>query len=209
MSRQRIQKPDTPTDFLDFLLSAVYDRMTLHTTHLEDLRKSALSDETIATARIRTVPPWMISKLLGSSPPRGVTSAYAIPYFSPGGGLMDIVRLKIFPPIKRKSGLVKYLQPPGPNVRIFFPIMSMNAVLYSADDLYIVEGEKKALAVAQTGAAAIGIAGCEGWHVGGSEKLHPDLDDVGIEGAQFISGSTPTSARSRSSTTPRIGSDSP
>jgi hypothetical protein len=182
MSRRRIQKKYTPLDWLDFLLSAIYDRMTLHDPHLDDLRQSALTDETIAAARIRTVPPWMIPKLLRRSPPKGVRSAYAIPYFSPGGGLMDVVRLKIFPSLERKRGVTKYLQAPGSAVRIYFPIMVMNRVLYSADDLLIIEGEKKSLAVAQTGAAVIGLAGCEGWHLGGSERLHPDFDDIGLDG---------------------------
>jgi hypothetical protein len=193
MSRRR-RKAATPAEYLDFLLSAVYDRMTLHAEHLADLRASALSDETITAQRIRTVPPWMIQKLLRRTPPKPVRHAYVLPYPDPRGGFMPHVRMKIFPSVERtiaelgptgttrRLGVVKYLQPPASGVRIFFPVATIDAVLHSAADLHIIEGEKKALAVAQTGVATIGIAGCEGWHEARSEKLHPDLDDVGLEG---------------------------
>ena len=52
----------------------------------------------------------------------------------------------------------------------------------AADPLYIVEGEKKALSVAQLGLPAIGICGVEGWHLAGAREVHPDLDDVGLRG---------------------------
>ncbi len=67
-------------------------------------------------------------------------------------------------------------------MRIYFPLATLDAVLHSPDPLYIVEGEKKALSVAQIGLPAIGICGVEGWHVRGSSTLHPDLDDVGLRG---------------------------
>lgn len=80
---------------------------------------------------------------------------------------------------------MKYLQPRRSGVRIFFPLATLDAVLRTAAPLYIVEGEKKALAVAQLGLPAIGISGIEGWHLGGSRDLHPDFDDVGLEGRRI------------------------
>ena len=41
---------------------------------------------------------------------------------------------------------------------------------------------RKELAVAQQGLPCIGICGIDGWHLGGSHELHPDLDDVGLTG---------------------------
>jgi hypothetical protein len=48
--------------------------------------------------------------------------------------------------------------------------------------LYIIEGEKKALLMAQLGFPAIGIAGVEGWHARGSRTLLPDFDVIPLKG---------------------------
>jgi len=166
---------------LDFLLSCLYDDL-LDPEHLADLRKSTLTDETIALQKIRTVPPHVTDLLLGFPTPQ-VTSAYLIPFPSPRGGWLDHVRVKVFPRYKNKKGhTVKYLGPRGSGARIFFPLSTLVAVLHSADPLYIVEGEKKSLAVAQQGLPTVGICGVEGWHVANSRDLHPDLDDVGLRG---------------------------
>ena len=179
--RGRSPRRYTPIDHFDFLMSVIYDRMTLHEEHLADLKKSVLNDEIIALQKIRTIPPHLISRLLGYTPPKGVTSAYVIPYYDPRGhGWMPHIRMKVFPTIVRKKSTIKYLQPRTSGTRIFFPISTVDAVLHSTDDLYVIEGEKKSLCVAQSGAPVIGIAGVEGWHEGGSERLHPDLDDVGL-----------------------------
>jgi hypothetical protein len=165
---------------LDLLLSALYDRL-LHPDHRADLRKSGLTDETIAAQKIRTIPPHMIDPLLGFETPK-VVSAYLIPFPDPRGGWMDHVRMKIFPTLTTREGAIKYLQPKRSGVRIYFPLATLDAVLHSSAPLYVCEGEKKALAVAQLGCPVIGICGVEGWHLAGSRALHPDLDDVGLEG---------------------------
>ena len=167
---------------LDCLLSAVYDATRLdHPLHLADLRSSSLTDETIRRQKITDVPPGLIDKLLGFATPK-VVSAYLIPFADPRGGWMDHVRLKIFPAITTEDGTIKYLQPKRSGVRIFFPLATLDAVLRTADPLYIVEGEKKALAVSQQGLPCLGLSGVEGWHVAGARALHPDLDDVGLSG---------------------------
>ena len=166
---------------LDFLLSSLYDGTGLHPEHAADLSKSGLTRDTIEAQKIRTIPPHMIDLLLGFSAPK-VQSAYLLPFPDPRGGWFDHVRLKVFPTITTDAGTIKYLQPKRSGVRVFFPLATLAAVLHSADSLYIVEGEKKALAVAQLGVPACGICGIEGWHVSGSRALHPDLDDVGLRG---------------------------
>jgi hypothetical protein len=165
---------------LDFLLSAVYDDF-LAPDHRDDLHKSSLTDETIALQKIRTIPPHMIDPVLGFNSPK-VRSAYLIPFADPRGGWMDHVRLKVFPAIATNKGTIKYLQPEGSGVRIFFPRATLDAVLHSAEPVYIVEGEKKALSVAQQGLPSVGLCGIEGWHLAGARELHPDLDDVGLRG---------------------------
>lgn len=166
---------------LDFLLSAVYDSMTLHAEHLADLRKSGLTDETIAGQKIRTVPPHMIDQLLGF-PALSVRSAYIIPFADPRGGWFDHVRLKIFPTFQDLHGrTVRYLGPRGVPPRVFFPA-SMVAAVGGHEPLWCVEGAKKALAVAQLGLAAVGFEGIEGWHVRGSSALLPDFDVIALKG---------------------------
>ena len=165
--------------YLDFLVSRVYDGATLHPEGLADLRKSGLTDETIARQKIRAVPPDMIDTLLGFVAPK-VRHAYLIPFADPRGGWLDYVRMKVFPALETKKGTIKYLQPRQSGVRVYFPLVAVDAVLHSAEPLYVVEGEKKSLAVAQLGLPTVGICGIEGWHRAGSLALHPDLDDVGL-----------------------------
>jgi uncharacterized protein DUF3854 len=171
---------------LDFLLSAIYDGSTLHAEHLADLRKSGLTDETIRMQKIRTIPPHMIEQLLGFETPK-VRSAYLIPYADPhadshGGGWMEHVRLKIFPPITTENGTIKYLQPRRSGVRLYFPITTLPQILAGDEALWLVEGEKKALAVAQLGLPAVGFAGIEGWHLAGSSTLLADFAAIPLRG---------------------------
>jgi Domain of unknown function (DUF3854) len=165
---------------LDFLLSVLYDDC-LAPEHLADLRKSGLTDETIRLQKIRTVPPHMIDQLLGFRAP-DVQHAYLIPFPDPRGGWFDHVRMKIFPALATPKGTIKYLQPKRSGVRIYFPLATLDAVLHSSEPLYVCEGEKKSLSVAQTGLPTVGICGIEGWHLAGAAALHPDLDDVGLRG---------------------------
>jgi len=123
----------------------------------------------------------MIDQLLGFPAPN-VLHAYLIPFADPRGGWLDHVRIKVFPTNVTHAGTTKYLQPRRSGVRVYFPLAALDAVLHSDAPLYIVEGEKKALSVAQLGLPTIGICGVEGWHLGGGQRLHPDLDDVGLRG---------------------------
>jgi hypothetical protein len=166
---------------LEMLLSE-RSRDVLAPEHRADLRKSGLTEATISRQRLRSVPPDMIGPLLGFDP-RAVASALLIPFPSPTGGFMDHVRMKVFPPFTNASGnTVKYLQPRGSGVRLFFPLATLRRVLTDDEPLWLVEGEKKALAVAQLGLPAVGFCGIEGWHVAGSRALLPDFDDLLLRG---------------------------
>jgi hypothetical protein len=167
--------------WFEFVMSAVYKPPLLDPAHLADLHKSGLTEETIALQEFRSVPPDMIDQLLGFSAP-AVRHAYLIPFPDPRCGWMPHVRMKVFPSLTTPDGTIKYLQPKRSGVRIYFPLATLEAVLHSAAPLYVVEGEKKALSVAQLGLPAIGTCGIEGWHVAGARELHPDLDDVGLRG---------------------------
>jgi hypothetical protein len=168
---------------LAFLLTSVYDRSTMHPPHLLDLRNSGITDETIRVQKIRDVmPPAIFDQLLDFRVPAAITSMYLLPFFSSAGQVIDHVRVKVFPPLKTDKGTIKYLQPKRSGVRIYLPLATLDKALHSDEPLWIVEGEKKSLAVAQQGYPAVGICGIDGWHVAGSRDLHPDLDDVGLRG---------------------------
>ncbi|MEX2222779.1 MAG: DUF3854 domain-containing protein [Candidatus Rokuibacteriota bacterium] len=163
------------------LLWRVYDG-ALAPEHLADLRKSGLTDETIADQLFRSVPPATIPRLVGFECPRA-RSMMLIPFRSPAGGFMDHVRVKIFPPLTDAAGhSVKYLQPRGAGPRVYFVARCLADVLEGDAPLWIVEGEKKALAVAQLGLPAVGICGVEGWHQRGDERLLPDFDALRLRG---------------------------
>jgi len=170
--------------FLDFLMSAIYDTADLHPEHLADLGKSGLTSETIRRQKIRSVPPDMFERLLGYSPPRAVRSMMLIPYFDAAGALMPHVRAKIFPPITDGADghTIKYLQPRGSAIRVFFPLATLAEVLEGDGPLLVCEGEKKALAIGQRGLPVIGIAGIEAWHARGARTLLPDFAPIRLMG---------------------------
>jgi hypothetical protein len=123
----------------------------------------------------------MIAQILGFEM-RAIRSAMLIPFPDPGGGWLHHIRLKVFPSLITRRGTVKYLQPHGSGVRLFFPLAALPAVLAGIVPVWFVEGEKKALAVAQLGLASVGFCGIEGWHVEGTRILLPDSDVIPLQG---------------------------
>ncbi len=165
---------------LDFLLSKWYDG-ALAPEHAADLAKSGLTAETIAAHYVRSVPPSMIHALLGFDSPR-ILSALLFPFRSPAGGFMDHVRVKVFPPlIDHKGHKIKYLQRKGAPPRLYFSLSALRE-LQASSPLWIVEGEKKCLAVCHVGLPAVGISGVEGWHAAHSRDLLPDFDALALTG---------------------------
>jgi hypothetical protein len=179
---------------LEFLISAVYDG-ALAPEHREDLERSGLGKEMIQAQFIRSGPPHLIGPLLGYDLP-AIRSALLFPFRSPAGGFMDHARMKIFPTLVKvtregetrwvpaaelqaqdvKHETVKYLQPKGSEPRLYFVAACLRDVLEGAAPLWIVEGEKKAIAVAQLGLPAVGVCGVEGWHQKGTTALLADFD---------------------------------
>lgn len=162
---------------LEHLISKAYDG-ALAPEHLDDLRKSGLTEETITAQYVRSAPPSMIPRLLGFDIP-SVRSAMLLPFRAPAGGFMDHVRVKIFPALKDPEGhTIKYLQRKGSAPRLYFVAGCLREALEGDSPLWLVEGEKKALAVAQLGLPAVGFCGVEGWHVRGERRLIEDFDAI-------------------------------
>jgi hypothetical protein len=166
---------------LDLLLSDVYPG-SLAPEHRADLRKSGLRDDTIAQHKIMSVPPGMIDRLLGFSSPKA-HSACLFPFPDPTGRWLPHIRMKVFPEYQDRRGrTVKYLGPPAASPRVYFPIPTMPAVLSGDAALWVVEGCKKALTVAQLTLPVVAIEGIEGWHCHGSLDVLPDFDVIPLTG---------------------------
>ena len=77
------------------------------------------------------------------------------PYRGIDGTVNCFVRGRLHVP----KGEQKYDQPAGSPARGYFPQASLKNLNYGQSDIFIVEGEKKVLAVAKLGLAAVGIGG--------------------------------------------------
>jgi hypothetical protein len=162
---------------LALLVSQVYDG-ALAPEHRADLEKSGITDATIRAHFIRSIPPAMIDTLLGFDVSE-IRSLLLFPFRSPDGGFMDHVFLKRFPPGRDRAGhTVKYLTRRGATPRLYFTQPHREAVCEGDAPLWLVEGLKQSLAVAQLGLPTVGFMGIEGWHVAGTTDLCPDFDRI-------------------------------
>lgn len=155
--------------------------MTLAPEHLEDLRKSGLSDATIRAAGFKSI------KADGWPLKNGAQSGYAIPYSSlNGSGPFERVRLFYKTPEEgKKHG--KYSQKAGTQPRLYLP---PNLDRKKLDDprapIIITEGEKKALKAVQEGLLCIAVAGWHTWKVKGREMLIQDFKHIHLEGREVV-----------------------
>jgi len=131
--------------------------------HLQDLRKSGLSDETVLKAEIKSVPPDIFKKKLGFD--SGITSVYELPYDK------SFSRFKAF----LNDGRTQYLQIKETGNRLYIPADVKPALSDPSIPLFITEGEKKALKACQEGLFCIGLSGLWNWS-NGTKELIPDFD---------------------------------
>ena len=89
-----------------------------------------------------------------------------LPYHDLDGEPTKFGRLRLNQP----AGKMKYTQREGSGVHVFFP----KGLPRNCDELYIIEGEFKAIALTEAGFPAIGISGFYGWQQNG--QIHPELD---------------------------------
>lgn len=133
--------------------------MSLTPEHLEDLKRSCLTDATIAVCRFESVRPQSFRAL------PGVESVYRLPYWSIDGTVTNVERWKLFPPLQRPDGKQKYHQPPGSDPALYFPPLCPwgEVARDPKRSLCITEGEKKSAALSQNGVPTIGVAGVWNW----------------------------------------------
>jgi len=134
--------------------------------HLEDLRKSGLSDKTIINSGIRSIPVSELNQKLGFKTYH-VKSAYEIPYDD------DFSRFRIFYK-ENNSDRPEFLQKKGSKNRLYIPKSIKNKLNDNKIPLYITIGEKRALKACQEGLCCVGIGGPCNWS-DGTKHLIPDF----------------------------------
>jgi len=159
--------------------------------HLDDLRRSGLSDEQIAACKFLSLnDAKRIDRLLGwKVSEKGVTCGLAIPFPGDDGKLNGYGRLKPDKPrLSPKDGApVRYESPKGKTNRAYFPPGTLAALGDPSVPLVITEGEKKAAKGDQEGFRTIGLTGVFGWQKKQKDKdapkeLIPDLEAVAWKG---------------------------
>ncbi len=152
----------------------------LHPAHLEDLRKSGLTEDDVREAAIYSARPGDIEKLTGRNIPNSGTSALVFSYY----GCDDFTRVKLFPPLVEADGTVRrYLQRKGTGCRLYIPPAVAPALADATEPLAFVEGEKKTLAVCKAGWPAVGIGGI--WNFATDGGLIPDIKAILLKGRIF------------------------
>lgn len=160
--------------------------MSLSPEHLADLRASGLTDDTIEACQFKAVPPNKLRIL------RGIESAYEIPYFYANGTLKGFSRWKLFyRPDFTGDRRRKYHQAKGSDAQFFFPPqIDWKAVISDPTRVIVfVEGEKKAIALAQVGIAAIGVSGVWNWRQkldNGERLVLLSLDQIVLSGRPVL-----------------------
>lgn len=136
------------------IFSHVNPALRLSKQHRDDLVKSGLSIETIEEAQLYSVPPIIFKKLPAQM--TAVTSMLAFPYPQTDG----FVRYKLFPPI----GKMKYYQEKGSGCHLYTPKLFLDAIS-KGQEVYITEGEKKALRACQEGFPCGAVGGLWNWAI--------------------------------------------
>jgi hypothetical protein len=156
--------------------------MTLHEEAIADLRKSGLSDATIAAAGLYTPPPGDLPRLLSPRLVDKVRHVLVFPYDGAGHAVPitrpdEFVRCKLFPPVSDGQGhTIRYYQRAGTPPRLYVPAPACAPLVDPTKPLLITEGEKKALKANQEGLAAVAVGGLWNWQVSG--RPIADLDRI-------------------------------
>jgi putative DNA primase/helicase len=153
--------------------------------HLADLRKSGLSDATIAACAFRSLEaPASVQEVLRWMRYRGeLGPCLCIPFIDAEGKPTGYCRLKPDRPRKSKEDgkPIKYESPKGCANRAYFPPRTLAALRDASAALVITEGEKKAAKADQEGFPCVGIVGVYGW-----QKRRPKKDGKPVGERQVI-----------------------
>ena len=146
--------------------------------HLEDLRQSGLTDDTIRSLGFYSGTASQINAILGFDAGPGLV----IPYPTADG--QPYYRVKSGQPPIIDGKPAKYLSPKGAAVRAYIPPKTRIALGDHGVAVIITEGEKKAAKADQDGFSCIGLAGV--WCFLQEHKLIPDLAELSWKGRPVI-----------------------
>ncbi|MCG3138653.1 MAG: hypothetical protein HJJLKODD_02520 [Phycisphaerae bacterium] len=145
--------------------------------HLADLRKSGLTDETIAACGFYSESRYSeLARIVNWSRwPKKMGHALIIPFIGMDGS-NGYYRLKPDNPrVGKNNKPAKYESPKGQPSRAFFPPGTREKIHDVTLPLILTEGEKKSARADQEGFCCIGLTGVWNWKNGDSETLIPDL----------------------------------
>jgi putative DNA primase/helicase len=151
--------------------------------HLEELRRSGLTDATVKAAGIysEAVYDKLNAIVNWKKFPKKMAPAIVFP-FTDAEGRNGYARIKPDHPRMVGGKSVKYESPKGQPTQIYLPPGVVEALADASRELLITEGEKKALAATQHGFPCIGLTGVYGWKDGKQESLLPALERVAWQG---------------------------
>jgi putative DNA primase/helicase len=165
-----------------------HTQMNILPHHLADLRRSGLSDGTIATAGIysETDHRKLAGILNRKTWSRKLGAGLVFPFHDEAGAIV-LQRIKPDnPPVKNGKPAAKYLSPTDMAIRVYIPPSLNGELMDTGKVLLITEGEKKALAGIQAGISTIGLTGVDCWHKKKSSALLPDLERIEWNGRRVI-----------------------
>ncbi|MBN2475849.1 MAG: DUF3854 domain-containing protein [Pirellulales bacterium] len=146
--------------------------------HLDDLRRSGLSDATIAACGFHSeCDHARINALLARKLPKRAAPCLVIPFLGPGGS-NGYHRLRPDNPRRLKDKPVKYESPAGRPNEVFTPPGTFEAIKTPGAEIGVTEGEKKAAKADQEGFPCLGLVGVYGWKTAKAERLLPALEAI-------------------------------
>ncbi|MDH5415494.1 MAG: DUF3854 domain-containing protein, partial [Flavobacteriaceae bacterium] len=150
------------------------DKKELKKLTLDDLKKSGLTDKDFKKMGIVPCNDEQASRVLNST---FCTFGYVLPYFDPDGNELDVIRFKFLEELtNKKDKVVKYSQPKGTGVKLYFPpcIKWPKILNDTSIPITFTEGEKKAYKACKSGIPTIGLGGVWSFK---SKKQKKDLID--------------------------------
>jgi hypothetical protein len=165
--------------------------------HLNDLRKSGLSDEQIGRVGFFSLTdPGRIAELLHWKHPADALGPCLVIPFKNTPGANGYARLKPDKPRQKGDKSVKYESPVGEPNHVFLPPGTVAVLNDAASVLLVTEGEKKASKADQEGFPCLGLVGTYGWQKKrprdgngkgtGPRELIDDLDSIAWQGRQVF-----------------------
>ena len=161
--------------------------MNLLPHHLDELRRSGLSDDTLQAAGIyserdsRKVAAMLNYKKFSQRCLPCIVYPYA-----DAEGRNGYCRIKPDSPRKSRGKPVKYESPHERGNEIYLPPGVAAVLPDSGRELLVTEGEKKALCATQHGFPCIGLVGVFGWHPKNNETLLLALERVAWSGRRVF-----------------------